>query len=99
MNDDLLTQARLLVREPHKIRGHEGMECGLQCLEQHLLGVLNRPTFTGVDVMWGPRACGNLYGAWDLHANRYVRLTGSFPAPEGGLFTVDLSDALEGMYV
>jgi len=28
-----------------------------------------------------------------------VRLTGSFPAPEGGLFTVDLSDALEGMYV
>jgi hypothetical protein len=99
LRDDLLAQARaLLVGQPRtiKLRDHAAnTSCGRFCLEVHLLGGLNRQTYTGADVMWGPTAAGSLFGMWELHAHRYHRLTGSFPDVEGGVFTVDLSDALK----
>jgi hypothetical protein len=96
MREANIEQAReLLVGQPKKIRGHEGKPCsGLRCIESHHLGSINPPTFTGADRIWGTTATGWLCGEWDLHAERYTRLAGLFPAPDGGVISEEYPELL-----
>lgn len=84
----------LLVGQPKKIRGHGDMECGpLRCIEIHALGGIGPHSFSGDTPLWGTSAPGMLMGEWNLHDEKYDRLWGSFPGPNGTI-TEDYPEAL-----
>ncbi len=58
-------------------------------MEVHRLGVINPPTFTGADYLWGTGAAGSLMADWDIHGERYVRVYGLFPDSNGGVISED----------
>lgn len=92
-------QAKLLLDAANergfKIPEHICNDCpGMACIQLLNFGLINKPTFTGEDVLWGLQATGSLIGDWDYRTSKLVKLRGYFPGPDGEVITENYGDLL-----